>query len=119
MSSEQPSFFEDLKQLIISYFEAKLQLYKIDAYEKVAKVMAVLFSSIVITVLAFFLLFFLSISGGFYFAELLNSNALGFLIVFGFYVVLFILVVKYRKNILEKYITDKVIEQLFDKGENE
>jgi hypothetical protein len=117
--SAQPSFFEELKQILISYFESRIQLYKIGAYEKIAKVMAVLFSSIVITILAFFMLFFLSISGGYYFATLLNSNALGFLIIFGLYVILLIIVIVYRKTILEKYITDKVIEQLFDKEDNE
>ncbi len=64
--SEQPTFFEDLKRIIVEYFESKIQLYKIGAYEKIAKVTAVLFSSIVIAMLGFFLLFFLSISGGFY-----------------------------------------------------
>ena len=117
--SEQPSFFEELKQIIITYFESKIQLYKIGAYEKIAKVMAVLFSSIVITILIFFLFFFLSISAGFYFSTILKSNALGFLVIFGFYVVLLIVVIIFRKRILEKFITDKVIEKLFEEGENE
>ncbi len=117
--SEQPSFFEELKQIVIAYFEAKIQLYRIGAYEKVAKVTAVLFSSIVIAMLGFFLLFFLSISGGFFFGQLLNSNTLGFLIVFGIYLILFIIVIVNRKKLLEKYITDKVIEELFKKEEND
>ena len=117
--SQEPSFFEELKQLVIAYFEAKVQLYKIGAYEKIAKVTAVLFSSIVITILVFFLLFFLSISGGYYFASLLNSNALGFLIIFGIYVLLLLVVIFNRKKLLEKYIADNVIEQLFDKDGDE
>ena len=117
--NEQPSFFEELKLIIISYLESKVQLYKIGAYEKVAKVTAVLFSSMVVALLGFFLLFFLSISGGFFFGTLLNSNTLGFLIIFGIYLILFIFIVIYRKKLLEKYITDKVIEQLFEKEEND
>jgi len=117
--SDQPSFFEELKQIIIAYFEAKIQLYKIGAYEKIAKVTAVLFSSIIIALLSFFMLFFLSLSGGFYFGTLLNSNALGFLIIFGIYIILFIIVLMNRKKWLEKYVTDKVIEQLFDKEDND
>ena len=117
--SQEPSFFDELKQIIIAYFEAKIQLYKIGAYEKIAKVTATLFSSIVITLLCFFMLFFLSISGGFFFGGLLNSNGLGFLIIFGIYVILLIFVIIYRKRLLEKYITDKVIEQLFEKGEDD
>ena len=117
--SEQPSFFEDLKQIIIAYFEAKVQLYKIGAYEKIAKVTAVLFSSIVITLLCFFMMFFLSISGGFYFGGLLNSYTLGFLIIFGIYLILFIIVLFNKKRLLENYFADKVIEQLFEKEEND
>jgi hypothetical protein len=43
--SEQPSFFAELKKLIIEYFETKLKLLKITTYEKIAKITAVLGSS--------------------------------------------------------------------------
>lgn len=117
--NEQPSFFSEIKQMVTDYFETKVQLYKIGAYEKIAKAIAVLFSSIVITLFGCFLLFFLSISGGFYFGGLLNNNALGFLIIFGIYLILFLIVILFRKKLLEKYIIDKVIEQLFEKEEND
>lgn len=117
--NEPSSFFSEIKQLVIDYFEAKIQLYKIGVYEKIAKVTAVLFSSIIIALLGFFLLFFLSLSGGFYFGGLLNNNALGFLIVFGIYLILFIIIILFRKKLLEKYFIDKVIEQLFEKEEND
>lgn len=117
--SDQPSFFSEIKQMLVDYFEAKIQLYKIGAYEKIAKITALLFSSIIITLLGIFLLLFLSISGGFYFGGLLSNNALGFLIIFGIYLVLFIVIVLFRKKLLEKYIMDKVIEQLFEKEEND
>lgn len=114
----EPSFFSELKQLITDYVEARIALVKINVYEKAAKITAVLFSSVIIALVVFFLLFFLSISGGFYFASLLNSNALGFLIVFGFYLVLLVVLLIFRKQLLEKYITDKVIQTLFEKEEN-
>lgn len=112
--SDQPSFFAELKQLFVDYIEAKIQLYKIGAYEKIAKIIAVLFSSIIIALTAFFLLFFLSISGGFFFGKLLDSNALGFLIIFGIYFILLIILIIFRKKLLEKSIANKVIEQLFE-----
>jgi len=117
--SEQPSFFQELKQLVIDYFEAKIQLYKIGAYEKIAAVTAVFFSSIIILLFGSFLLFFFCICLGFYIGELLNSNALGFLIVFGIYLLLFIMIILFRKKLLEKFIVDKVIESLFEKKEND
>ena len=96
--SDQPSFFAELKQVVIDYVEAKIQLYKIGTYEKIARVTAVLFSSFIIALLIFFLLFFLSISVGFFFGKLLNSDALGFLIIFGAYLILLVIVVVFRKN---------------------
>ena len=117
--SDQPSFFTELKQIIIDYFEAKIRLYKVSAYEKIARVTAVFFSSIILALLFFFTIFFLSIAGGFYFGELLKSNTLGFLIIFGVYVLALIIVMIYRKKLIEKPLIDKIIEQLFHESENE
>jgi len=117
--SDQPSFFTELKQIIINYLEAKIMLYKVSAFEKIATVIAVFFSSIVITLLCFFTLFFLSIAGGFYFGTLLKSNSLGFLIIFAVYVIALILVIIFRKKIIEKPLMDKVIEQLFHESQND
>jgi cytochrome c biogenesis protein CcdA len=117
--SEQPSFFAELKQVVTVYLEAKIQLYKIGTYEKVAKVTAVLFSSLFIIMIGFFFLLFLGITAGLFFGSLLNNNALGFLIITGIYFILFVIVFVFRKKILEKYITDKVIEQLFEKEDND
>jgi len=117
--SDQPSYLNELKQVVIDYLESKAQLVKISAYEKIAKVTAILFSSIVITLTIFFLLLFLSISGGFFFGGLLNSNALGFLIIVGIYVILLVLIIVFRKKFLEKNIIDKVIAQLFEKEDND
>jgi hypothetical protein len=117
--SDEPSFLNDLKQGVIDYLEAKAQLVRITAYEKIAKVTAILFSSIVVVLTAFFLLFFLSISGGFFFGNLFHSNSLGFLTIVGIYLILLVLIIVFKKNILEKYIIDTVIKQLFEKEDNE
>jgi hypothetical protein len=117
--SEQPSFFEELKQVVTDYFEAKIRLYKIGAFEKIAKISAILFSTLVIAMIGFFFLFFLGITTGFFFGSLLNSNALGFLILTGIYFILFLIVYIFRKKILEKFIVDKVIEKLFEKEDND
>ena len=117
--NDQHSFLSDLKQVVTEYLEAKIQLVKISSFEKIAKVTATLFSSIVIALTVFFLLLFLSISGGFLFGKLLDSNSLGFLIVVGIYFILLVLIIVFKKNMLEKYISDKVIEQLFEKEDND
>ena len=99
---EQPAVFAELKQLISEYFDARLSLLKLEAFEKTARVTAALFSSVVVALLAFFLLFFLSLSAGFYLSVVFESNALGFLAVTGFYLILFALVLFRKKEFLEK-----------------
>jgi hypothetical protein len=116
---ENPSFFNESKQLLVDYVEARIELFKISVYEKIATVSAVLFSSLVIALAGFFVLLFLSISGGLYLGSLLDSNALGFLIVAGIYILLLLFVIIFRKKLLEKHITDKVIEQLFKNEDND
>jgi len=113
--NEQPSFFVELKQLVIEYFESKQKLFKIDAFEKIAKISAVLFSSILIASTCGFMFFFLNISCGFFFGELLHSNAYGFLVMFGIYFMVLLFLILFRKILVEKFITNKIIQKLFEK----
>ena len=74
----------------------------------------------VVALLGFFLLFFLSMSAGFYLARLFDNEAIGFLIVTGFYLLLFAIVISRKKDFMEKYIIDRVIGELTRKdGEDE
>jgi hypothetical protein len=118
--SEQPKVLSELKQLIADYLDARLSLFKLEAYEKISKITAVLFSSLVVALLAFFLLFFLSMSAGFYFGNLFDSNALGFLLVTGVYVILFVIILMRRKDFFEKNIIERILGILLRKeGEDE
>lgn len=109
---EKVSVISELKQLITKYFDARLKLIKLETFEKIAKVTAVLFSSLVVALLGFFLLFFLSMSAGFYLGKLLDSNALGFLIVTGFYLILFVFVLMTKKNQMENFLIERIIGEL-------
>ena len=99
--SEQSSFFKDIKENILDYINAKLKLYKVEASEKVAKVMALLYSSIIIALFGFLLLFFISLGVGFFLSELLDSSIAGFAIVSGIYLVVLLIVVS-KKQTIEK-----------------
>lgn len=110
--NEQPNIFGELKQLIAEYLDARIDLFKLDAYERIAKITAALFSSVVVALLAFFLLFFLSMSGAFYLGRIFHSTALGFLVVTAFYVILFALLFLWKRPLLERRITDRIIGEL-------
>ncbi len=118
MEHEPTNYFGELKVLVTDYLEARLKLLKLEIYEKSAKISATLFSSLVIAILAFLMLFFLCLSLGFYLGTLFNSYGAGFLVVTGLYLLLLILLVVFRKSWLEKVIVNRLIEQLTDKEED-
>jgi hypothetical protein len=112
--NEDQNTFSEMKQLITDYFDARFKLIKLETFEKIAKVTAALFSSLVIALLAFFLLFFLSLSAGFYLGVIFGSNALGFLTVTGFYLILFAILLG-KKEFLENFIIERIIGELTQK----
>jgi hypothetical protein len=117
---EKSPVINELRQLITEYFDARLKLIKLETFEKIAKVTAVLFSSLVVALLGFFLLFFLSMSAGFYLGKIFESMALGFLAVTGLYLILFILVLIMKKDLLENFLIERIIGELTRKeGDDE
>jgi len=118
--NEKSPVISELRQLITEYFDARLKLIKLETFEKIAKVTAVLFSSLVVALLGFFLLFFLSMSLGFYLGKVFDSLALGFLTVTGLYLILFLLVMFMKKDLLEEFLIERIIGELTKKeGDDE
>lgn len=118
--NEKSPVISELRQLITEYFDARLKLIKLETFEKIAKVTAVLFSSLVVALLGFFLLFFLSMTAGFYLGKIFDSMALGFLTVTGLYLILFVLVLLMKKDLLENLLIERIISELTKKeGEDE
>ena len=58
--------FAELKEDISTYVELRLELLKLNTYERVAKTMAVFSYGIVLVLLAFFAIFFLFLALGFF-----------------------------------------------------
>ncbi len=117
--NEKSPIISELRELITEYFDARLKLIKLETFEKIAKVTAVLFSSLVVALLGFFLLFFLSMSAGFYLGKIFDSLALGFLSVTGLYLILFALVLFMKKDLLENFLIERIIGELTKKEDND
>lgn len=114
MPTEQPNFFEETQDLLESYVNNRLRLLKLQTAEKSSRVVTLLFAGLVIGILAFFILLFLSIMAGYYFSELFQSQFYGFGIVTLIYILLLLLALYLRKAFLDKFIFGKVIKILFD-----
>lgn len=114
MEEPKEDFFSASRKDVETYVRNRIWLLKLQAGEKTAQLMAALVSIIMIGLLGFFVLLFLSIMAGYYFSELTGSLFTGFGIVTGFYVVLLLALVLGRKKVEAKVI-DAVIRIFFDK----
>ena len=101
--------FAELKEDISTYVELRLELLKLNTYERVAKTMAVFSYGIVLILLAFFTILFLFLALGFFLGELLGSMALGFVLVVGMYLLLFGIIIFFKKNITSKVMNEIII----------
>jgi hypothetical protein len=112
MAAEKP-FFAETKEEVENYLQNRLLLVKMQTAEKTAKLVAALSIGIVLGGLGFFMLFFLSIMAGYYFADLTNSLYIGFAIVTAAYLTLFLVLYLLRKKIASGII-DTVIKIFFE-----
>lgn len=119
MSDKKNAFFEDTQALVEDYVNNRLKLLKLQTAEKSSKLVTLIFAGLVIGLLAFFILLFLSIMAGYFFAELTHSQFYGFGIVAAFYILLLVVVIYMRKKFLDKYISDTVVKIFFDSNDDE
>lgn len=115
----EKDFFEESKQKMTEYVQDRLLLLKLEAVEKGSKLVAAMFSILIIALFAFFVLLFLSITAGYFFGEMLHHLSWGFGIVAGIYIALLSVVIVFRDKLLNKRIVDMVIAIVFEKASAE
>jgi len=111
---KEADFFVESKQKVKDYVHDRMLLLKLEMVEKTSKLLSVMFIGLLITILSLFILLFLSFMAGYYFAAITGSLYLGFGIVCGFYVLLLLFMIFAGKKILHTFITNTVIETIFD-----
>jgi ABC-type polysaccharide/polyol phosphate export permease len=114
MEEQKPSFFEETQEMVEDYVSNRLQLLKLQTAEKSSKLISLLLTVLVMALLSFFILLFLSMTLGYYLAQKTGSLFTGFGIVAIFYVLLLVVVLYLRKRYLDKYISNTVIRIFFD-----
>jgi ABC-type glycerol-3-phosphate transport system permease component len=119
MQESNNDFFEDTHALLTNYVDDRLLLLKIKAAEKSGKLVSAVITFLIVAFFIFFILLFISIMGGYYFAEVTGSTFLGFSIIAGIYFVLFLLFLAMRKQLVSKRINNHVIKIFFEKSANE
>lgn len=115
MEQQEPNYFEKTEQLVRQYIDDRALLFKLTATEKTARLAAAFVIFLVISLVGFLLLLFLSILAGYLFSQWTGSYLYGFGIVALIYLVLLVLVLSLRKRYLDPFITNTVVRIFFDK----
>ncbi|UQD55585.1 competence protein [Flavobacterium sp. K5-23] len=105
---------EDIQEQAKAYIETNVAFLKLWGFKMIMKSTTTILKFILI--LSFFLIFilFLSIAGAYALADILDSFALGFLIVAGIYLVLIILIYIFKNKIIEKPFLKKFSDIYFN-----
>lgn len=100
------------------YIDTRLKLVKLKMVERSSRLIASLIVDVAKTILSLFVLFFLSLSLGFYLSELMGSNALGFLSTGGIFVLLIALISLFEAR-LERLFMNLSIKRFLQKWKDE
>jgi len=100
----------------LEYLEIQLDLIKVHAVESLSGLFTKIATVLVTSILLAMLIIFVSIAAGYYFAEILDSYPLGFLIVGAFYFLLLTLFLLFGKRIVEKSIIRAMLRIVFPKS---
>lgn len=119
MDKQEPAYFEKTETMLRQYIGDKMLLFKLRASEQSARVSAMLMIGVILVLVGFFLLFFISIMAGYYFAELTGSLFYGFGIITAFYFLVGVIILLVRKKHLQPYLTNMVIKMIFDKSNDD
>jgi len=96
--------FEDLTTTAQDYLESSIAYYKLDFFKKSMKVAIDASHKLILAFFLLIALLFLSVAASIYVGELLESLALGYLIVGAFYLIIMIICALTLKPYLQKVI---------------
>ncbi|MDR0572745.1 MAG: phage holin family protein [Tannerella sp.] len=104
MGKDAEKVFRELKDDVSTYAELKLELIKLNAYERISKVIAVLSYGLLLSALTFTAILFVMLTLGFLLSKWLDSTTAGFGIVAVLYLILVVLVIFNKNRICLKVI---------------
>lgn len=112
------AFSNELKEEIKGYINARMAYSRLLIYEKISKILSTAVVILILSLLGFFVMLFLSFTAAYYIGQYLHDATSGFAIVTGFDILVLLLTVWKRKAIQDA-IMQKVILSLLEGDEKE
>jgi hypothetical protein len=117
MEKESEKYFAELKEELTEYVKIRTELFKVNTYEKISKVMSVVLLNLMVIISGYFTLLFISMMLGFILSRLTHSFLIGFGIITALYLLLFLFLAVFRREKIQNYFTNIIIKILFSEYE--
>ena len=91
---------DDLRKDVLEYIGVKLDLIRLHMAENLSRILSNAAVSAVIGCLLFLIILFVSLAAAYFIGSRKDSNELGFLFVAGFYLLILVLFLLFRKHII-------------------
>lgn len=111
MEKDSGKIFRELKEDVSTYVELKLELLKLNAYERTGKLISILSYDLIILFLVFFAILFIFLALGLFLGDLFGSLGAGFGVVAVLYILLIGIITANKERISLK-ITNIIIAAL-------
>jgi hypothetical protein len=112
MEDNFSNYFNQTGKVAKEYIETRLDLIKLQAAGKLSKALALFFSLMLAFLLLFFVVIFLGMVLGFWIGEMTGSNTIGFSCSAGAFVFLLVIVLIFRKALVQKPLSNLLIAEL-------
>ena len=127
MNSQEPNtetdeLLEDVGEsigYIQEFVGQEIESVKLEVAEKLSIASSTVITGVVLATLGGFFIIFIAIALGFYLGSVLQSNALGFLIVSGLFLALLLIIFLLKKTLITDRVVTAVIQLIFDQDEDE
>ncbi len=107
-----------LVENIKNYITAKADLYLLTTFEKVGKFQSYLLSSIIMILIVFFSVFFITIALALWLGELVDSPKWGFVIMAGFYLLFAVIFYVFKKQLIDRNVIKNLMKIIFPEEKN-
>lgn len=117
MEPNKTSFFKESWQAIQDNIRDRILLIKLEFIDKISRLIALFITTIIIALIAFFVMLFLSMMAGYYFAHITGSLFIGFGIVAIIYALLLVIIILFGKRFIQRTVANNIIKIVFEKEE--
>ena len=117
MEENFSDYFKQTGKVAKDYLETRLDLLKLQAAGKLSKALGLFFSVLMAFLLFFFVIVFLGMLVAFWIGEKSGSFTLGFTCASGLFILFFIIIIFFRKQLIERPLSRLLITVLIDEIE--